>query len=162
MRYCQACGSTLSEKLFDGAVRPFCKSCGRVHFLDPKVAAVVVTSERNMVLMVRRGVEPALGEWSFPSGYVDRGEAVEDAAVREVMEETGLSVRLTRLVGVYSSPGSPIILVVFDAVVTGGTERAGHDVLEVGRYHKDSLPGLPFPHDQAILGDWLAGLGRDL
>ncbi len=162
MRYCQACGAALTERLVEGAMRPFCESCGRVHFLDPKVAAVVVTSERDMVLMVRRGVEPAYGEWSFPSGYVDRGEAVEDAARREVLEETGLSVRLTRLVGVYSSAGSPVILVVFDAEVTGGEPRPGHDVLEVGRYHKRSLPGLPFPHDRAILDDWLAGRGRCL
>lgn len=143
-------------------MRPSCEPCGRTYFLDPKVAAVVVTSERDMVLMVRRGVQPALGQWSFPSGYVDRGEAVEDAAVREVLEETGLSVRLTRLVGVYSREGSPIILVVFDAVVTGGEQRPGHDVQEVGRFHKFGLPGLPFPHDRAILADWCAGRGRDL
>ena len=126
------------------------------------MAAVVVTSLHDMVLMVRRGVQPALGQWSFPSGYVDRAEAVEDAARREVMEETGLEVRLTRLVGVYSRTGISVILVVFDAVVTGGQERAGHDVQEVGRFHKDDLPGMPFPHDRRILADWRAGRGRDL
>lgn len=121
---------------------------------------MVVTSRNDMVLMVRRGVQPALGQWSFPSGYVDRGELVEDGARREMLEETGLVVRLTRLVGVYSHTGSPIILVVYDGTITGGEERPGHDVQEVGRFHKDGLPGLPFPHDQRILADWRSGLGR--
>lgn len=162
LNYCQACGAELSRKLVEGIERPFCEPCGRTYFLDPKVAVVVVTSEKDMVLMVRRGVQPALGEWSFPSGYVDRGEAVEDAARREVLEETGLEVQLTRLVGVYSRAGSPIILVVFDGVITGGVPRPGHDVQEVRRFHKYGLPGLPFPHDVSILADWSAGLGRDL
>jgi ADP-ribose pyrophosphatase YjhB (NUDIX family) len=160
--YCRHCGATLSEKVIEGTLRPHCSQCGHVEFFDPKVAAVVVTSSQDKVLMVRRGVQPALGEWSFPSGYVDRAEAVEDAAVREVLEETGLNVKLTRLVGVYSRTGNPVILVVFDGVVTGGRERAGHDVQEVGRFHKDDLPGMPFPHDRQILADWRAGRGREL
>jgi len=160
--YCRRCGTTMSEKVIEGSPRPYCTQCGHVEFYDPKVAAVVVSSLSDMVLMVRRGVQPALGQWSFPSGYVDRSEAVEDAARREVMEETGLDIRLTRMIGVYSSTGSPVILVVFDGVVTGGQARAGFDVQEVGRFHKNDLPGMPFPHDRQILADWRAGRGRDL
>ena len=160
--YCRHCGATLSEKVIEGSPRPYCTQCGHVEFFDPKVAAVVVSSLNDMVLMVRRGVQPALGQWSFPSGYVDRSEAVEDAAMREVTEETGLAIRLTRLIGVYSATGSQVILVVFDGIVTGGQERAGFDVQEVGRFHKNDLPGMPFPHDRQILADWRAGRGRDL
>ena len=160
--YCKYCASYLSEKVVDGALRQYCTACGHVEFLDPKVAAVVVTSLNDMVLMVRRGVQPALGQWSFPSGYVDRGEAVEDAAKREMMEETGLEVSLTKLVGVYSSTTNPVILIVFDGVITGGDQRPGHDVQEVSRFHKDALPSLPFPNDHRIFADWRACLGRAL
>lgn len=106
------------------------------------------------LLMVRRGVEPQLGRWAFPSGYVDRGESVESAARREVMEETGMIVEIERLLGVYSSDGRDVVLVAFAARVTGGTMRAGHDAQEVGLFAPEDLTELPFPHDSRILGDW--------
>jgi ADP-ribose pyrophosphatase YjhB (NUDIX family) len=105
--------------------------------------------------MVRRGVEPALGRWAFPSGYVDRGEAVEDAAMREVEEETGLVVRLSRFVGLYSGTGSHVVLAVYGAVVAGGSLRPGGDTQEVNWFRVADLPPLPFPHDDRILRDWL-------
>ena len=63
------------------------------------------------LLLVQRAIHPSYGKWVFPGGYVDRGEALEAAAIREVKEESGLDVRLTRLLGVYSSPGYPVILI---------------------------------------------------
>ena len=67
-------------------------------FHDPKLAAAVLVTVDGKLVMVRRGVEPAVGRWAFPSGYVDQGEAVEDAAVREVKEETGLDVLISAFV----------------------------------------------------------------
>ena len=80
-------------------------ACLRLHFLlDPKVATGVVFSYDNGLLLVQRAIEPSYGKWVFPGGYVDRGETLEAAALREVREESGLCVRLTRLLG-YSQPG---------------------------------------------------------
>ena len=155
-RFCERCGHALSEKRIERKSRRYCPSCGRVVFLDPKVAAVVLASVDGRLVMVRRGVEPALDRWSFPSGYVDRGETVEDAARREVKEETGLDVRLRRLVGLYSMTASPVVLAVYAADVTGGSMRPGHDTREVALYSPDGLPPLPFPHDDQILADWRA------
>ena len=97
---------------------------------------------------------PAIGRWAFPSGYVDRGEAVEDAAVREVREETGLDVRLNGFVGLYSSTGGPVVLAAYSAQVVGGELRPGGDAREAALFHPDELPPLPFPHDARILRDW--------
>ena len=119
IKYCQECGGPLHQVCIEGQMRPQCVTCGYIVFLDPKVAAVVLIEQKRRLLMVNRGVEPALGEWAFPSGYVDRGESVEDAAVREVKEETGLSVTLNTMVGLYSGNGNPVILVVYDARITG-------------------------------------------
>ena len=104
--------------------------------------------------MIRRGLQPALGHWSFPSGYVDRGEAVEDAAIREVSEETGLNIQLTHLVGVYSNKGSEVVLVAFAAKCLNGLLSAGEEVSDIALYPLDSLPPLPFPNDYKILTDW--------
>ena len=125
-------------------------------FLDPKVAAVVLVLRDGDLVLVRRGIEPAMGRWSFPSGYVDRGEVVEDAARREVKEETGLDVRLGGFVGLYSMSDSPVVLAVFSAVIIGGQLQAGHDAEGVGTFALEELPPLPFPHDYEILADWKA------
>lgn len=156
INYCQRCGARLGLRKVEGKERPVCPRCGQVVFLDPKVAAVVLISLDGKLVLVRRGIEPALGRWSFPSGYVDRGERVEDAAVREVLEETGLEVEVNRLVGLYSSRGSAVILAVYSARVVGGRLRPGSEVQEVGLFDLDDLPPLPFPHDYRILRDWRA------
>ena len=79
-------------KEVNGAQRPRCPECGRVIYYDPKLAATVVVERDDRVLMVRRAIQPGIGLWSLPGGYVDRGEVVEVAAAREVLEETGLHV----------------------------------------------------------------------
>ncbi len=154
--FCQRCGGKLGRRDHEGKTRPHCHECGQTVFLDPKVAAVVLTTVEDKIVMVKRGVEPAMGRWAFPSGYVDRGETVEDAARREVEEETGLIVEVTNLLGVYSNTGQRVVLVAYAANVLGGSMQAGHDAREVGLFGADELPDLPFPNDNAILCDWLA------
>ena len=101
-------------------------------------------------------MDPARGHWSFPAGYVDRGEVVEEGALREVKEETGLDVELDGFVGIYSKEDSPVVLVVYAANVTGGCLRPGSEVQEIGLFSPDQMPPLPFPHDHRILEDWRA------
>ena len=153
-RYCQYCGGDLETEQVDGRPRPRCPQCGLTVFEDPKLAAVTLVGREGKLALVRRGVEPHLGRWSFPSGFVDRGERVEDAAVRETLEETGLHVRLTGLVGLYSDTGHPVALAVYAAEVVCGELMAGHDAQEADFFDIDSLPPLPFPHDYRILQDW--------
>lgn len=154
INFCQHCGDRLGEKVVEERVRPWCPSCGYIVFLDPKVATIVLVLVDGKLVLVRRGIEPSIGRWSFPSGYVNRGEMVEDAAVREVIEETGLEVRLDGLVGLYSGSDEPVILAVYTAHVTGGSLYAGPEVQETALFSPAELPSLPFPHDYQILEDW--------
>ena len=154
VKYCERCGHSLGQKEVGGRVRPCCPGCGHIVFFDPKVAAVVLVARDGQLLLVRRGIEPAMGRWSFPAGYVDRGEVVEEAAIREVKEETGLDVRLDGLVGVYSTRDSPVVLAVYSAHVVDGSPEPGPEVQEVAPFPLDELPPLPFPHDYQILEDW--------
>ena len=152
--FCNRCAAPLSERLIEGRMRPYCSECGNIVFLDPKVAAVAIVVDGDGLVMVKRGVEPEYGKWAFPSGYVDRGEVVEAAAVREVKEETGLDVALDRLIGVYSLDGYAVVLVVYSAHIIGGAVAIGHDALDVRTFLLDDLPSLPFPNDYRMLRDW--------
>ena len=154
--YCHRCGNGMSERNVGGTMRPSCDSCGAVVFLDPKLAVVVIVSHEDSILMVKRDIEPMMGRWSFPSGYVDRGEVVEEAAVREVREETSVEVKLDGLLGVYSGRGAPVVLIAYAARVCGGSAEAGDETQAVGWFPSDDLPPLPFPHDEEIMSDWRA------
>ena len=141
-------------RILEGITRPVCPQCGRVVYYDPKVAATAVVERAGLVLMLRRAVETGYGLWSLPGGYVDRGEVVEEAAAREVREETGLQVEISGLVGLFSEEGHPVVVAAYAAVETGGKLEAGSEALELGFYPLDGLPTLAFPRDRLILARW--------
>jgi ADP-ribose pyrophosphatase YjhB (NUDIX family) len=155
--YCLLCGTPLEARRHEDRDRPTCPSCGFIHYLDPKVAvAVILGNDQEGVLLGRRRIDPSAGLWSFPAGYVNRGEVLEEAAAREVLEELGVTVRLTGLVGVYSERGAPVVLIVYAGEIAAGEPRPdGHELSEVRRFALDRLPpDLAFPHDRQVLSDW--------
>src|SRR5436189_1795028 len=108
-------------KLVEGTSRPVCTVCGAVTYLDPKLAVAVVIERDGKLLFGKRGAhtrEP--GKWSFPAGFVERGERVEDAAAREAREEIGLEVTVGDLLGLYSSTGETVVLAVYVATAADG------------------------------------------
>ncbi len=153
-KFCPRCSEPMDPT---GGPRnnPVCGKCDYVQWWDPKVATGVVVEYEGKVLLVRRNHEPAYGRWSFPSGFVDAGEVVEQAAAREVREETRVEVTIDRLLGIYSTAGEPTIFVAFAGTATAGEPGAGdEEVMEVGLFAPDELPELAFPHDPAILAAW--------
>jgi ADP-ribose pyrophosphatase YjhB (NUDIX family) len=150
--HCQRCGGITNEQFIDGRPRPVCVECGAVTYLDPKLAAAVVVERGGRVLMGRRGPSArAAGKWSFPAGFVERGEVVEDAAVREVREETGYSIELGPLIGLLSSEGETVVLAVYTGTIVTGDQNPGDDLIELDWFAPNALPELAFPHDREIL-----------
>ena len=137
-----------------GRQRPVCPQCGRVVYYDPKVAAAGIVEREGKILMVKRAIQPGYGLWSIPGGYVDRGEVVEEAAVREVWEETGLKVEILRMVGLFSERGHPVVVAVFAVREVGGKLKAGAETLELGFFSPEMLPELAFPRDRQMLARW--------
>ncbi len=133
-----------------------CTLCGGIFFADPKVVVTVISEMDGKIVMIRRDNEPGRGKWTIPGGFVDRGEVVEEAAVREFLEETGLKTQVTGLVGVYSKPYDANILVVYASRVVGGELAAGQEAQEVGLFDLESLPPLAFERDVGILKEWQA------
>jgi 8-oxo-dGTP diphosphatase len=157
MIYCQNCGGETRVESVEGILRPVCVDCGTVTYLDPKLAAAVVVERDGKLLLGRRGAhtrEP--GKWSFPAGFVERGERVEDAAAREAREEIGLDVTVGDLLGLYSTIGETVVLAVYLASAPEGKAIAADDLTEVAWFSPDNLPPLAFPHDDRIIQAWRA------
>jgi len=161
-RHCPRCGHLLEDRrvVEHEPIRRVCPACGTVYYPDPKVAvgAVCRTPEGGLVLL-RRGIEPGYGRWTFPGGYVDRGETLESAARREVLEEIHAEVRLTGLVNAYSYDGAPVVVIVFAAEITGGDLRGGEEALEIRVFAPAEIPWgeLAFRSTREALRDYLEG-----
>ena len=158
-RFCPSCAAALETTEVFGYDRPVCPDCGRVIFYDPKVAVICIVPRDGKVLMIRRGTELGYGLWGLPGGYVDRGEVVELAAAREVLEETGLKIEIGGLLGLFSESGNPVIVAAYAGRETGGTLEAGPEALEVGFFDVDRLPELAFPRDREVLNSWRNSTG---
>jgi len=157
-KYCPVCATPFVEKYINNMSRSVCPACGFILFLDPKLVTVVVVWHAGKILLGKRSIDPAKGMWSFFGGYVDRGEKVEDAAIREVKEETNLDVQLGRFIGLYSEKGNPHVLAAYEASVTNGEVddlvAQTEEVSELVFFAWEELPALAFPADPHILRDW--------
>ena len=142
-RFCPVCGGTLESRLLKAGEpeRLVCTRCGYVFYLDPKVAVgTIIRDERGRVVLVRRAIEPGYGKWVFPGGYVDRGEEVTTAAVREAREEVGLDVELEGLVDIYSYPGRVPVIIVYAATMVGGCLGCDDEGLEARFFEPHEIP----------------------
>ncbi|HLH63888.1 MAG TPA: NUDIX hydrolase [Ktedonobacteraceae bacterium] len=157
-KYCPACATPLVEKTVSNLPRLACPACGFILFLEPKLVTVVVVQHNAKILLGRRNMEPARGKWTFFGGYVDRGEKLEDAAIREVKEETNLDMRLDALLGLYSEQGNPHVLVAYAASIINDDISAmapqAEEISELAFFALDEIPELAFPFDTQILADW--------
>ena len=142
-RFCPRCGGTLESRLLKATEpeRLVCGSCSFVHYVDPKVAVgTIITDDNGRIVLVRRAIEPGYGKWVFPGGFIDRGETVEAAALREAREECGLDVRLDRLVNIYSYPGVAVIIIAFAATAIGGCLACDDESLEAQAFAPENIP----------------------
>lgn len=155
VRFCTACGAPLSLRELFGRQRPFCPDCGWIYFADPKVAAAVLIERGDTVLLVRRLNDPRQGLWSVPAGFIDADEDPAEAARRECLEETGLEVEITGLLGIMAGrehPGGADMVISYRARITGGTLQAGDDAGEAAFFSREALPELAFQATRKILG----------
>jgi ADP-ribose pyrophosphatase YjhB (NUDIX family) len=132
--------------------------CNFVHYINPRpVAGTIPVRADGAILLVRRAIEPRVGAWVFPGGFMDIGETAEEAAARETLEEANLEVQNLSLLGVYTRTGPGVVVIVYEADAIGEAS-AGDETSEVRWFADDAIPwdDLAFDTTQWALKDWLA------
>src|SRR3984893_13259556 len=162
--YCLNCGSALVVRVIEGREIEACSNDDFVLWHDPKVTTAVVIEVDGGILLGRRAIEPGLGLWCLPGGFVNDDEDPWDAAARECMEEICAAVEPTRLIGVYHIPkqGAPSMIgMAYRAKLSDGSRPSpGTEMLEVGVFALDSLPPLAFPSHNKVLAEYRGALSR--
>jgi ADP-ribose pyrophosphatase YjhB (NUDIX family) len=155
--FCPRCATPLETRERYGKPRPVCPACGFVHFANPRVAVALLLAEPDRVLLVKRGMPPEKGAWALPAGFVDAGERPEQAAAREMHEETGLEVAVTRLLEVSFEETSQAIVLLYRVRLLGGELHADDDVEDARWFGRKELPELAFESTRRSISAWLAG-----
>jgi ADP-ribose pyrophosphatase YjhB (NUDIX family) len=162
VKFCPLCGAAMESRLLmpENAQRKVCTRCGFVLFPGPKLVAGCLVVDTGRVLLIRRGIEPAVGKWTFPGGYVDFGENAADAAIRETREEVHMRVALGPLLGVFND--AAITVVVY--VATPGKEppAISDEATEVRYFSPDDIPWheVAFPTTTDALTAWAASMRK--
>lgn len=155
VNYCPRCGTQVDLEYKFGSVRPVCPQCAWIHFSDPKVAAAVLIEEDGRILLVRRKYDPFGGLWTLPAGFVNGGEDPAEAAARECLEETGLTVHVSGVLDVIAgrehARGADFIIVYQASVVTGSL-APNDDADAADWFARTQLPPLAFEATRKILG----------
>ncbi len=160
LRYCSRCGAELLHGAVDGEDRhrSSCPSCGHIAYVNPRlVVTTLPVTDDGRVILLRRGIEPGLGAWAQPGGFLEVDESVGEAAVRETLEETGLLIRPGEIVGLYTRLEAAVVVLVLEASVVGGVAAPTPEALEIEAFAPDAIPwsGLAFKTTYWALVDWL-------
>jgi ADP-ribose pyrophosphatase YjhB (NUDIX family) len=154
-RFCPRCGNA-AEVAYPRSIS--CPHCGYGAYYNPKpVAAAIPVTPAGEIVLLRRGFDPGKDLWTFPGGFVDLGETVEEAARREAVEEIRAEVALGELVGVYSRAEERVVLIVFAAKIDEEPQTTP-EALQVEAFAPDEIPWqeLAFWSTTNALKDFLA------
>jgi 8-oxo-dGTP diphosphatase len=158
-KFCPRCGNHIGVRVLKRGdpERLVCENCGFVFYLGPKLVAGAIFEMDGGIVLVQRDIEPGYGKWTFPGGFVERGERAEAAAERETLEETGVEIEVTGIVGLYTYDGQIPAIAVFGASAVGGTPTPLDETLDVRSFPRDGLPWteMAFPSTEQALEDYL-------
>ncbi len=147
-RYCVTCGTELVRRRVEGRERAYCPACATLQYRNPRPCAGVLVVDGERALLVERTNPPGVGTWSVPAGFLEYDEPAPTAAVRELAEETGLSVpestlSLLTTTHVTHPDGRTVLVIVYTvhAREATGTVAAGSDAADAAFWNLSELSG---------------------
>jgi ADP-ribose pyrophosphatase YjhB (NUDIX family) len=142
VKFCSECGHPVRVAVPEGDDRPraLCDRCQRIFYENPKLVVGCLPRWRDQVLLCKRSIEPRLGYWTLPSGFMENGETIEQGALRETEEEAGARVSIIRLFSAFSLPFVDQVYLLFLADLQDLDFRAGAETEETRLFRKDEVP----------------------
>ncbi|HVD00684.1 MAG TPA: NUDIX hydrolase [Candidatus Dormibacteraeota bacterium] len=162
-RFCQECGTRMEMRPVEGREVPHCPSCGFIAWRNPLVATMVVVQTPAGIVLGRRDIEPGLGLWCLPGGFVNEEEEPRDAAIRECAEEIRARVEIDSLLDVYHitrGDGRGMVGIAYAGhLADGESPSAGSETAEVGTFRVGELPDLAFASHRRAITEWAKDRG---
>lgn len=142
IQFCILCGSKVGHRIPQGDTLPryICDCCGHIHYQNPRLIVGCVAEWDGGILLCRRAIEPRLGLWTLPAGFMENGETTADAAQRETHEEAGAVVEIDAPFAMFSIPHINQVHLFYRGRMTNPTYFAGEESQEVALFHPDSIP----------------------
>jgi len=143
--YCPICGTPLQTGMIEGRERKYCPKCDFIDYKNPLPVALAVAVKDKRFLLIKRGMPPRKGMWGAPSGFIEVGETPEEACLRELQEETGISGQIVKLIGAVRREDKEIygdmLVVKYLVKVKGGKPTPGNEVEDARFFDIAELPG---------------------
>jgi ADP-ribose pyrophosphatase YjhB (NUDIX family) len=166
MKYCSQCGQPVELRVPPGDHLPrhVCPACSAIHYQNPKLVVGCVPEHDGRILLCKRAIEPRLGYWTVPAGFMENGETLQAAAARESWEEAMARVEIGSLLAVVNVVHAHQVHVMFRAVLRTPEFGAGAESLEVGLYRPQDIPwaDIAFPSIDFALRRYLEDRDRGL
>jgi len=142
MKFCNQCGATVTLRVpdDDNLPRHICDSCNTIHYQNPKIVAGCIAEWEDKILLCRRAIEPCIGLWTLPAGFMENGETTFEAAARETREEALAEVTDLSLYGMFSLPHINQVYLLFRGNLVAGKAGAGTESLEVRLFTQNEIP----------------------
>ena len=160
MKYCSVCGTEVRVGIPDGDNRPrhICDQCGTIHYHNPKVVAGCIAHWEDRILMCRRAIEPRLGLWTVPAGFLENGETTYEGAMRETLEEANARVEIDDLFVTVNLPHINQVYMLFRGRLLDLDFSPGEESLETELLDESALPWdrMAFPTVSEALKLYLA------
>jgi 8-oxo-dGTP diphosphatase len=162
--FCHYCGSRLVNRHIEGRDRRYCMTCNEPLYENPIPATCVVVADRlNKIWLVKRSVEPKIGYWCLPGGFMELDETPEEAALRELKEETNITGKIEILLGISANPSAgygTILMAGYLVLDYSGEPLAGDDALDIACFHPDELPEIAFESHEQFIRIFLGAYAR--
>ena len=142
MKYCSCCGATLEFLVppGDSLPRHVCPGCGEIHYSNPKLVVGCVAEWKGDILLCRRAIEPQLGLWTLPAGFMENGESTTQAAARETLEEACARVVIDDLFSLVNLPHYNQVHLFYRARLVDAQFASGVESLETALFPEADIP----------------------